>query len=113
MSFLPVIITDSAYAQLKQLMSSSNEEVIRFGVRSGGCSGFTFFLEFNKLANITDYDELVNLGDVKLVVDNASLIYIIGTTIDWVEDIMGSHFVFVSPNQNNICKCGNSVSFKA
>ena len=109
----PIIVTDSAVKKFEQMLQANSREAIRFGIKSGGCSGFSYYLEFDELSNLGNNDELINKGNVKLIVDGVSLLYIFGTTIDWVEDIMGSHFSFNSPQQASSCGCGHSVSFKA
>lgn len=107
----PIIVTNSAKKRFKNILASSNEEAIRFGIKGGGCSGFQFFLEFDKLDNKEPLDEIVKIDDLAIIVDALSMTYIVGTTIDWVEDIMGSHFMFNSPNQSSQCGCGESISF--
>ena len=108
----PIILTESAKLHFKEMLFSANEEAIRFGIKGGGCSGFTFFLEFDKLENKSTLDELLDTGDLKIIIDATSMTYIVGTTIDWVEDMMGSHFSFSAPNQSSQCGCGTSVNFK-
>lgn len=106
-----IIITESANNRFKEMLAASGEEAFRFGVKGGGCSGFQFFLEFDKLENVERLDEVVDTGDVKVIVDAMSITYILGTTIDWVDDMMGSHFTFNAPNQASSCGCKQSVNF--
>lgn len=105
-------ITPSANKRFIEMLEASGEEAFRFGIKGGGCSGFQYFLEFAKLENADPDDEVVDTGDVKVFVDGASLMYVLGTEIDWVEDMMGSHFSFKSPLQKSSCGCGTSVNFE-
>lgn len=108
----PVVITQEAAKRFRAMLNETGNEAFRFGIKGGGCSGFQYFLEFEKLENIEDGDEVATAGDVKVIVDDMSILYVLGTTIDWVEDIMGSHFSFKSPMEKSSCGCGTSVNFK-
>ncbi len=108
----PVIVTETAKNRFKVMLDSTNNVAIRFGIKGGGCSGFSYYLDFDHVDNADATDEIVQLDNgVIVIVDGASVMYILGTTIDWVEDIMGSHFTFKSPAQTSSCGCGSSVSF--
>ena len=81
---------------------------LRVGVRGGGCSGFTYFLEFAEGPNKGDR-ELDSHG-VTLFVDPKSYLYLMGTEIDYVNEIHRSGFQFVNPNAKRTCGCGESFS---
>ena len=108
----PITITETAETRFADMIKNSDKNAIRFGIKGGGCSGFQFYLDFDNVENKADDDELLDRGDVKVIVDGCAMMYIVGTTIDWVEDIMGSHFSFKAPQQKAMCGCGTSVSFK-
>lgn len=108
----PIIITESAKNKLKKMLSDNSQEAVRFGIKSGGCSGFSYYLEFDTTNAVDDLDEIIEEDNLKIIVDGTSLLYILGTEIDWVEDMMGSHFVFNSPKKESACGCGHSVNFK-
>ncbi len=107
-----LILTDSAKNRIRTLLKENNKECLRFGVEGGGCSGFQYFLELDSLENKDPSDGFVSEDDVKVIVDGPSLLYVIGTTIDWTNDLMGSHFTFKSPQAASKCGCGTSVNFK-
>lgn len=79
---------------------------LRVRVVGGGCSGFQYQLALDDKA--ADGDEVFQHGDVKLFIDPRSHLYLEGTEIDYVEDIMGSGFRFNNPNATGSCGCGES-----
>ncbi len=81
---------------------------LRIGVRGGGCSGNSYFMEFCDGPEAGD--ELIESGGVRLVVDGKSLMLLNGTTIDYVTGLMGSGFKFNNPNVRHSCACGESFS---
>ena len=81
---------------------------LRVGGRGGGCSGFTYFLEFAESANKGDR-ELESHG-VKLFVDPKSYLYLMGTEVDYVDGLDGAGFKFTNPNARRTCGCGESFS---
>jgi iron-sulfur cluster assembly protein len=81
---------------------------LRVGVRGGGCSGNSYFMEFCPAAE--DADEVYDTHGVKLVVDRRSLALLEGTEIDFVEGLMGSGFKFNNPNVRHSCACGESFT---
>jgi len=84
----------------------SPEFGLRIGVRGGGCSGNSYFMEFCPAAE--DGDEVFDAHGVKLVVDRRSLSVLDGTQIDFVDGLMGSGFKFNNPNVRHSCACGES-----
>lgn len=81
---------------------------LRIGVRGGGCSGNSYFMEFCPATE--DGDEVFDTHGVKLVVDSRSLPLLDGTEIDFVDGLMGSGFKFINPNVRHSCSCGESFS---
>lgn len=84
------------------------EDFVRVGVKSGGCSGLSYDLKFDK-AQLAD-DRLFEDNDVKIVVDKKSLLYLLGTTLEYSGGLNGKGFVFNNPNANRTCGCGESFS---
>jgi len=100
-----ITITETA----KKQFQSIGAESFRFGVNSGGCSGFSYSLsEDNQPVETTD--EVFLFDDVKIFVDNLSMMYIVGTEIDFVSNTMGSSFKFNNPMQDSACGCGESFN---
>lgn len=81
---------------------------VRVGVKSGGCSGLSYDLSFD--AEKQDNDQLFEDNNVKIVVDKKSLLYLVGTTLEYSGGLNGKGFVFNNPNANRTCGCGESFS---
>ena len=77
-------------------------------MRGGGCSGFSYFLEFAESAN--DGDRELETYGVKLFVDQKSYLYLAGTEVDYVDGLAGAGFKFQNPNARRTCGCGESFS---
>ena len=85
-----------------------NIDDVRVGVKSGGCSGLSYDLKFDK--SQIDGDKLFEDNGVKIVVDTKSFLYLIGTTLEYSGGLNGAGFVFNNPNANRTCGCGESFS---
>ncbi len=81
---------------------------LRIGVRGGGCSGNSYYMEFCDAE--APGDEIVETNGVKLYVDLKSMVLLGGTEIDYVEGLMGAGFKFNNPNVKHSCACGESFS---
>ncbi len=105
-----VALTAGAADKVRELLNQRGtpEQALRIGVRGGGCSGNSYFMEFCEGAGAGE--ELVESHGVKLVVDSKSLMLLAGTTIDYVTGLMGSGFKFNNPNVRHSCACGESFS---
>ena len=106
-----ITLTETASEQIKTLLGKEthSEAVgIRVGVRGGGCSGFTYRLDFEK--SPTDSDRLIESHGIKLFIDPKSFLYLMGTEIDFVDSLNGAGFKFVNPNAKRTCGCGESFS---
>ncbi len=111
-----ITVTDSAIYKITQIVESQakTEAVapvgIRCGVQGGGCSGFSYQIDFVTEDQIEPLDEVIEIGDIKVVVDAMSVMYLIGTQLDYVEEVFGSRFSFSNPNEVSRCGCGESFS---
>ena len=85
-----------------------SSDYVRVGVKSGGCSGLSYDLNFDNSIN-TD-DKVYEDNGVKIIVDNKSFLYLIGTTLEFSGGLNGKGFVFNNPNANRTCGCGESFS---
>ncbi len=81
---------------------------VRVGVKSGGCSGFKYFIEYADSKN--SYDEVIEYKDFTILIDPKALMYLIGTEMDYIEEKFKSGFVFINPNEKSKCGCGSSFS---
>lgn len=85
-----------------------NTDFVRVGVKSGGCSGLSYDLKFDK--DQKENDKLFESNGVKIIVDTKSFLYLIGTTLEYSGGLNGTGFVFKNPNANRTCGCGESFS---
>ena len=101
-------LSDNAAIKIKQIMSQAKTPVIgvRVGVKSGGCAGMEYVLEYAKTINPND--ELIEDKGVKVYIDPSAIIYLIGTEMDFKKNEFSSSFVFNNPNETERCGCGES-----
>ncbi len=83
-------------------------DFVRVGVKSGGCSGLSYDLKFDKEKD--EEDKVFEDNGVKIIVDKKSFLYLIGTTLEYSGGLNGTGFVFNNPNANRTCGCGESFS---
>ena len=105
-----ITVTDSAKKQALRLMEDDEKDglFIRVGVLGGGCSGLMYQLDFDNVE--TEADKSFENNNVKIVVDKKSYLYLVGTTLDFSGGLNGKGFVFVNPNADRTCGCGESFS---
>ena len=105
-------VSDTAKTKLAQLMSEDGfaigNDYVRVGVKSGGCSGLSYDLTFDKVT--TDTDKIFEANQVRIVVDKKSFLYLVGTTLEFSGGLNGKGFVFNNPNAQRTCGCGESFS---
>lgn len=111
--FLAMIkVSESAKKKIAALMTDegfdSLQDFVRVGVKSGGCSGLSYELNFDK-AKAED-DKLFEDNEVKIVVDKRSVLYLAGTILEFSGGLNGKGFVFNNPNAQRTCGCGESFS---
>ena len=111
-----ILITETAMQQLARLcLEQGTDSLLRVGVRSGGCSGMSYTMDFVPSTDIQKDDELYDYtssdGDVfKVVCDPKSLLYIYGMQLDFSTDLIGGGFNFTNPNATQTCGCGSSFA---
>ena len=104
-------VTDKAkdrIIELREKEGKSNEHNIRVLVQGGGCSGLMYDLKFD--AQIESADEVFEDKGIKILVDKKSLLYLLGTTLDFSDGLNGKGFQFINPNATRTCGCGESFS---
>lgn len=109
----PITLTEGALMHLKKLGKEKAQDpiVLRVGVRSGGCSGMSYVMDFVEPGSETvDGDIVVNKGDVEIWIDPKSLLYLFGLQLDYSDELIGGGFKFTNPNATNSCGCGTSFS---
>lgn len=105
-------VSDSAKKKAIDLMTEDgfdpNNDFIRVGVKSGGCSGLSYELKFDNTQN--EDDKLIEDNGMKILCDKKSFLYLIGTTLEFSGGLNGKGFVFNNPNAQRTCGCGESFS---
>ncbi|MEE8219984.1 MAG: iron-sulfur cluster assembly accessory protein [bacterium] len=103
-------LTETAISQVKRLIEGQgNPELkLRVGVKGGGCSGMSYTLALDTQQK--EGDEDFSFDDVTVLVDMKSYLFLNGTTLNYVEDVMGGGFKFENPNAERSCGCGSSFS---
>jgi iron-sulfur cluster assembly protein len=105
---MPMTVTDAAAEQVKALLAKRGKPAagVRIGVRSKGCSGMTYTLEYAD--ELGPFDEIVEEKGVTIIIDPKATMFIIGTEMDFVQDKLNAGFVFRNPNEKGRCGCGES-----
>ena len=98
----------NAAKRIKEIMSSAEKNAlgVRVSVKSGGCAGMSYVMEYAKSQNPND--ELIEEKGVKVFIDPGAVMYLLGTTMDFKEEEFSSSFVFNNPNETERCGCGES-----
>lgn len=104
----PILLTDAAAERVKAMLAKRGKPSVgvRIGVRTKGCSGMSYTLEYAD--EKSQFDEVVEQKGVTVLIDPKASMFIFGTEMDWVEDKMQSGFVFRNPNEKGRCGCGES-----
>lgn len=101
-------LTPAAAARVREIMAGRTDvAALKIGVKKGGCAGMEYTIGWAD--TIGRFDEVVEDQGVKVVIDPAAVLYLIGTEMDWKVDKFASQFVFNNPNQKSACGCGESV----
>lgn len=106
----PVTLSESAAKRIAFLRTQENNPGVklRVSVSGGGCSGFSYGFEFDDQQN--DDDTVIERNGVEVLIDEVSMMYLAGSEIDYVEDLMASAFAIKNPNASSSCGCGSSFS---
>ena len=105
-------VSESAKTQITHLMRGDGfypqADYVRVGVKSGGCSGLSYDLKFDR--QVEGQDQLFEDNEIRIVVDKKSFLYLVGTVLEYSGGLNGKGFVFNNPNANRTCGCGESFS---
>ena len=101
-------LSDNAALRIKEIMSNAENNAIgvRVSVKSGGCAGMSYVMEYSREVNPND--ELIEDKGVKVYIDTAAVMYLLGTEMDYKKEDFSSSFVFNNPNETERCGCGES-----
>ena len=109
-----VTLTENAIRQVKRQMAKTGQEGkrLRLGVRGGGCSGLSYVIDFDDEVD-PEFDRTWTVGDLNVVVDRKSALFLKGTTLDYnIKNLMEGGFIFENPNAVRSCGCGTSFTAK-
>jgi|TARA_B100000949_G_scaffold208587_1_gene200509 iron-sulfur cluster assembly protein len=103
-----ISLSDNAAARIKEIMSKAEKDLVglRVGVKSGGCAGMSYIMEYTK--EVKPNDEVIEDKGVKLFVDPGAIMYLLGTEMDYKKEQFSSSFIFKNPNETERCGCGES-----
>jgi iron-sulfur cluster assembly protein len=104
-----ITISETAAKKIQSLKAEDNapgDAFLRVFVKRGGCSGFSYKMEFDTAAK--DNDKVFESNGAKVVVDGQSLLYLLGMTLDYEGGLNGKGFIFSNPNATKTCGCGSS-----
>ncbi|WP_420571541.1 HesB/IscA family protein [Kordia sp.] len=107
-----ITVSETARKKVVELMTDdgfdATSDYVRVGVKSGGCSGLSYDLTFDK--STAEEDKIFEDNGVKIIVDKKSFLYLVGTTLEYSGGLNGKGFVFNNPNAQRTCGCGESFS---
>ena len=108
MSEQVIKLSDNAAKRIKEIMSKADNKTIgvRVGVKSGGCAGMSYIMEYAKEAKKNE--EVIEDKGVKVFIDANAIMYLLGTEMDYKKEEFSSSFVFKNPNETERCGCGES-----
>lgn len=103
-----ITLSNSAATRIKEIMSKDekNSLGVRVGVKSGGCAGMSYSMEYAKEVNPND--EVIEDKGVKVFIDAGAIMYLLGTEMDYKKEEFSSNFIFKNPNETERCGCGES-----
>lgn len=107
---MPVVLTQNAINEIKFLLSKGDYSAahgLRLGVKGGGCSGFSYILDFDIQK---ENDVIFNLDDIKIFIDKSQLIYLQNCEVDFKNGLENRGFIYNNPNATSTCGCGTSFS---
>jgi len=103
-----ITLSDNAANRIKEIISNDETKSVgvRVGVKSGGCAGMSYVMEYAKEINPTD--EIIEDKGVRVFIDPSAIMYLLGTEMDYKKEDLASTFVFKNPNETERCGCGES-----
>ena len=106
---MAITITDAAAHRVQTFLTNRGKGLgLRLGVKTSGCSGLAYVLEF--VDELAEGDQVFEHGDVKVIVDSKSLVYLDGTQLDFAKEGLNEGFKFINPNTDGECGCGESFN---
>ena len=103
-----ISLSNDAANRIKEIMSKAEKDSVgvRIGVKSGGCAGMSYVMEYT--SEVNPNDEIIEDKGVKVFVDSGAIMYLLGTEMDYKKEEFSSSFIFKNPNETERCGCGES-----
>lgn len=105
---MAIQFTETAAARARAMVTEKNAAWMRLGIRSGGCSGFSYFVDFVQAPE--SQDKQFEFGELKVCIDRKSYLFLNGTEIDFEQSLVKQGFIFHNPGAKRSCSCGESFS---
>jgi iron-sulfur cluster assembly accessory protein len=102
-----VTLTESAKDHMATMLKTHNKQAIRLALKGGGCAGFKY--DWSLEDSLKDDDEVIDLENGKFAIDSTSIMYLIGSTVDYKKEVFGSYFDIKNPASTSSCGCGESI----
>jgi len=108
----PIELTERAAGRIKELLSQKPDSVgVRLGVKRRGCNGYSYTMNYADQEYVeSTKDEVVSEHGVQVLVDPKAIFFLVGATMDYVEDTLSAEFTFSNPNEKGKCGCGESFN---
>ena len=106
---MSITMTDFAIEKISEMMMKNEESYLRVGLRSGGCSGYSYLFEF--IDDKEENDKIFEFGKIKICIDKKSYLFLNGIEIDYEESLFKSGIKLNNPAATRTCGCGESVAF--
>ena len=104
-----VTLTPTALEHMNSMLKEHNKSIVRLSMKGGGCAGFKYDWSLDDSKDFND--ETVKLDNGEFAIDSASVMYLIGSTIDYKKELFGSYFEIRNPASTSSCGCGESIGF--
>ncbi len=103
-------ISDTASKRIKEIIANAKDDTVglRIAVKSGGCAGYSYDMDY--INEINPSDEIVEQDGIKVFIDQAAIMFLLGSTMDFKIEKFKSGFTFTNPNETERCGCGESFS---
>lgn len=104
-----VKLTPNAVEHMNSMLKEHNKPIVRLSLKGGGCAGFKYNWTLDDSKEFDD--EVIKLDNGEFAMDSASIMYLIGSTIDYKKEVFGSYFTIENPASTSSCGCGESIGF--
>lgn len=104
-----VQLTDNAIERMTDMLNEHQQKVVRLSLKGGGCAGFTYDWALDTSSQTGD--EVIKLPNGEFAIDDTSVMYLLGSTIDYKKEVFGSYFTIENPASTSSCGCGESIGF--